>query len=162
MPMLLAIVGVDKVVVVDKDEDVVELAAKVATRAVWRCEAMVLNVGEEHDELKTIGNETWFIALNRAIRVGLDLIDPLAHDRNNRRVSDKIPSIVTLKSSNLLTHSKLPLRISNNITIGGKLKKRDCRAWRIIKQRDERWRRTCTMSIVIENERSWTWWWSRW
>jgi hypothetical protein len=77
---------------------------------------------------KTTGNKTSFIALNRAIRVGLDLKDPLARDWNGRRVRDKIPSAGTLKSSNLLEHSKLPLRISNNITIGGRLRKRDDRA----------------------------------
>jgi hypothetical protein len=40
--------------------------------------------------LKTMGNKTCFIALYRAIKAGLDLIDPLAHDQNNRRVRDKI------------------------------------------------------------------------
>jgi hypothetical protein len=78
--------------------------------------------------LKTTGNKTRFIALYRAIRAGLDLIDPLARDRNSRRVKDKIPSAGTLKSSNLLSHSKLPLRISNSIAICGRLRKRDGRA----------------------------------
>jgi hypothetical protein len=71
---------------------------------------------------------TRFIALGRAIRAGLDLIDPLAHDRNSRRARDKIPSVCTLKSNNLLNHSKLSLRISNNIVIGGRLGMRDYRA----------------------------------
>jgi hypothetical protein len=114
--------------VVDEDKDVVEQAAKVATRAIRRREATILDVGEELDWLKTIGNKTHFIALNRAIRAGLDLINPLARNRNSRRASDKIPSVGTLKSSNLLDHSKLPLRINNNIAIGGRLKKRDCRS----------------------------------
>jgi hypothetical protein len=41
---------------------------------------------------------------------------------------NKIPSVGMLKSSNLLNHSKLLLRISNNIIIGGKLKRRNDRA----------------------------------
>jgi hypothetical protein len=40
------------------------------------------------------------------------------------RARDKISSVGTLKSSNLLGHSKLPLRI-NNIAIGGRLRKGD-------------------------------------
>jgi hypothetical protein len=76
--------------------------------------------------LRTTSNKTCFIVLNRAIRVCLDFIDPLARDQNSRRrVRDKIPSVGTLKSNNLLYHSKLPLMIGNNITIGGRLKKRD-------------------------------------
>jgi hypothetical protein len=79
--------------------------------------------------LKTTGNKTRFIALYRAIRVGLDLMDPLARDQNSRRrVRDKISSAGTLKSSNLLGHSKLPLRISNSIAICYRLRKRDGRA----------------------------------
>jgi hypothetical protein len=61
------------------------------------------------------------ITLNRVIRVSLDLIDPLAHDQNSRRrVRDKVTSVGTLKSSNLLGHSKSSLKISN-IVIGGRL-----------------------------------------
>jgi hypothetical protein len=79
--------------------------------------------------LKTTGNKTRLIELNSAIRASLDLIDPLARDRKCRRVArDKIPSVGTLKCSNLLSHSKLPLRISNNIAIGDRLRKRDDRA----------------------------------
>jgi hypothetical protein len=74
--------------------------------------------------LNTTSNKMHFIALNRAIRAGLDLIDTLACDQNSRRVRDKIPSVGMLKSSNLPGHSKLPLRISNNITIGGRIRKR--------------------------------------
>jgi hypothetical protein len=59
--------------------------------------------------------------LNRVIRASLDLIDPLAHDRNSRRrARDKVTSVSTLKSSNLLGHSKLSLKISN-IAIDGRL-----------------------------------------
>jgi hypothetical protein len=71
--------------------------------------------------LKTMGTKMRFIPLKRAIRVSLDLIDPLARNQNSRRR-------VWDKSSNLLGHSKLPLRISNNIMIGGRLKKRNCEA----------------------------------
>jgi hypothetical protein len=77
--------------------------------------------------LKTMNNKMRFIALNRAIRAGFDLIDPLARDQNSRRARDKIPSAGMLKSNDLLSHSKLPLGMSNNITIGGRLRKRDCR-----------------------------------
>jgi hypothetical protein len=78
--------------------------------------------------LKTTSNKTRFIALNRVVIPGFDLIDPLARDRNSRRrVRDKIPSVGMLKSSDLLSHSKLPLGMSNNITIGGRLRKRDWR-----------------------------------
>jgi hypothetical protein len=73
--------------------------------------------------LKTTTNKTRFIALNRAIRVGFDLIDPLACDRNSRRVRDMIPSAGMLKNSDLLGHSKLPLGMSKSITIGGRLRK---------------------------------------
>jgi hypothetical protein len=41
-----------------------------------------------------------------------------------------------LKRNNLLSHSKLPLRMSN-ITIDGRLRKRDDRAWKLIRQRWE-------------------------
>jgi hypothetical protein len=79
--------------------------------------------------LKIMNNKTCFKALNRAIRVGLDLVDPLAHDQNNReRVRSKIPNVSTLKSSNLFSHGKLSLKISNNISICGRLRKRDCKA----------------------------------
>jgi hypothetical protein len=67
--------------------------------------------------------KTRFIALNRPIRAGLDLIDPLACDQN-RKARDKIPSVGTLRSSNHLRHSKLALRMGNNIMTGGRLRKR--------------------------------------
>jgi hypothetical protein len=79
--------------------------------------------------LKITGNKMCFKALNRAIRAGLDLVDPLAHDQNNReKVRNKIPNVSTLKSNNFLSHGKLPLKISDNISICGRLRKRDCRA----------------------------------
>jgi hypothetical protein len=56
--------------------------------------------------LKTTGNKTCIIVLNRAIRESLNLVDPLAHDRNSRRsMKNKIPSVGMLKSRNLLSHS---------------------------------------------------------
>jgi hypothetical protein len=58
--------------------------------------------------------------------VSLDLINPLAHHQNSRRrARDKVTSAVTLKSSNLLGHSKLSLKISNNIVTSGRLSKRE-------------------------------------
>jgi hypothetical protein len=105
--------------------------------------------------LKTTSNKTRFIALNRAVIPGFDLIDPLARDRNNRRrARDKIPSVGMLKSSDLLGHSKLPLGMSNNITIGGRLRKRDWRTWRLNRHRGRRcgrWWRTWATSIVVED-----------
>jgi hypothetical protein len=93
--------------------------------------------------------------LNRAIRESLNLVDPLAHDRNSRRrTRNKIPSVNTLKSSNLLSHSKLPLRMSNSISIDGRLIKGDSGAWRLIRHKGRRgrgWWRMRMMSIVIEN-----------
>jgi hypothetical protein len=44
--------------------------------------------------LKTMGNMTRIIALNRANRAGIELIDPLARNRNSRTsVRDKISSV---------------------------------------------------------------------
>jgi hypothetical protein len=92
--------------------------------------------------LKTMSNKTRFKALNRTIRVSLDLVNPLTRDWNNRRRSwNTIPSVGTLKSSNLLSHSKLSLRISNNISIDGRLRKTDNRAGRLISDRGRRSRR---------------------
>jgi hypothetical protein len=77
--------------------------------------------------LKTMSNKTRFIALNRAIKANLDLIDPLARDQiSKKRMRNKIPSVGTLKSNNL-NHSKLSLKMSN-ISIGGTLIKRLNRA----------------------------------
>jgi hypothetical protein len=44
------------------------------------------------------------------------------------RAGDKIPSVDTLKRRNILDHSKLSVRISNNIAISGRLRKGDNRA----------------------------------
>jgi hypothetical protein len=89
--------------------------------------------------LKTMSNKMHFKALNRTIRVSLDLVGPLARDWNNRRrAGNKIPSPGTFKSSNLLSHSKLPLRMSNNISIGGRLRRTSYRACRLIRHRGRR------------------------
>jgi hypothetical protein len=89
--------------------------------------------------LKITSNKMHFKALNRTIRVSLDLVDPLGRDWNNRRREwNNIPNASMLKSSNLLSYSKLPLRISNNISIGGRLRKIDCRACRLIRHRGRR------------------------
>jgi hypothetical protein len=74
---------------------------------------------------KTTSNMIRFKVLNRTIRASIDLVDPLARDWNNRRRAwNNIPSVGMLKSNNLLSHSKLPLMISN-ISIGGRLRKTD-------------------------------------
>jgi hypothetical protein len=89
--------------------------------------------------LKTISNKTQRIALNRAIRAGLDLVDPLAHDRNSRRrTMNKILSVGMCKRSNHLEHSKMLLRISNNISICGRLRKKGARTRRLIRHRGRR------------------------
>src|SRR6266540_6320693 len=78
--------------------------------------------------LKPTCNKTRFIALNGAIRACLDFVDPLARDSSSRRRKrNKIPSDSALKSSNLLSHSELPLRMGNRITIGGRLRERGSR-----------------------------------
>src|SRR6266508_3948382 len=75
--------------------------------------------------LKPSCNKTRFIALNGAIRAGLDFVDPLARDGSSRRRKrNKIPSASALKSGSLLSHSELPLRMGNRITIGGRLRER--------------------------------------
>jgi hypothetical protein len=103
--------------------------------------------------LKTTSNKTLFKAFNKTIRASLDLVDPFARDWNNREgAGNKIPSVGTLRSNNLLSHSKLPLRISNSISLGGRLRKTNGRACRLLShrgRRDERWRRTWMTSIVI-------------
>jgi hypothetical protein len=54
---------------------------------------------------KTTCNKSCFVALNGAIIAGLNIIDPLTRDRRSRgRKWDKIPSVGSLKSSNLLGH----------------------------------------------------------
>jgi hypothetical protein len=80
------------------------------------------------EDVRRMGNKTRFKALNRAIRADIDLVNQLEHDQNNRRARNKIPSAGTLQSSNLLGHRKPPIRIRNNTLIGGRLRKRDCRA----------------------------------
>jgi hypothetical protein len=89
--------------------------------------------------LKNMSNKTLFKALNRTIRASIDLVNPLTRDWNNRRRSwNKTPSVGMLKSSNLLSHSKLPFKISNNISIGGRLRKTDGRACRLISDKGRR------------------------
>jgi hypothetical protein len=89
--------------------------------------------------LKTMSDKTLFKALNRTIRVSIDLVTPLTRDWNNRRRSwNKTPSVGTLKRSNLLSHSKLLFKISNNISIGGRLRKTDNRACGLISDKGRR------------------------
>jgi hypothetical protein len=71
---------------------------------------------------KATSHKTCFIALKRSIRAGLNFIDPLTHDRTNTgRGRDKIPGASALKRSNLLSHSKLPFRMTLSIPIRSRL-----------------------------------------
>jgi hypothetical protein len=68
--------------------------------------------------LKATSHKTRFIALKRSIRMGLNLVDPLARDGTNTgRRRNKIPSASALKRSNLLGHGKLPFRMTLSIPI---------------------------------------------
>jgi hypothetical protein len=72
--------------------------------------------------LKAMSHKTRFITLKRSIRAGLNFIDPLTRDRTNTgRGRDKIPGASTLKRSNLLSHSKLPFRMTLSIPIRSRL-----------------------------------------
>ena len=69
--------------------------------------------------LKTTSHKTSFVTLKRTIGASLDLIDPLACDgANTGRRGNKIPRASALKGSNLLSHRKLPFRLSHVITVG--------------------------------------------
>jgi hypothetical protein len=69
--------------------------------------------------LETSCHKTSLIALKRAIRASLDLVDPLACDGSDmRRQRNKVPSTGTLYGSNLLSHGMLPLLMSDNLLIG--------------------------------------------
>jgi hypothetical protein len=68
--------------------------------------------------LKAMSHKTRFIALKRSIRAGLNFIDPLTRDRmNTGRRRNKIPGASALKRSNLLSHGKLPFRMTLSIPI---------------------------------------------
>jgi hypothetical protein len=72
--------------------------------------------------LKATSHKTRFIALKRSIRAGLNFIDPLARDGTNTgRGRDKIPGASALKRSNLLSHGKLPFRMTLSILIRSRL-----------------------------------------
>jgi hypothetical protein len=72
--------------------------------------------------LKATSHKTSFVTLKRTIGASLDLIDPLASDGTNTgRRGNKVPCASALKCSNLLSHRKLPLRLSHGIPIGGGL-----------------------------------------
>jgi hypothetical protein len=73
--------------------------------------------------LKATSHKTRFIALKRSIRASLNFIDPLTRDRTNTgRERDKIPGASALKRSNLLSHSKLPFRMTLSIPIRSRLR----------------------------------------
>ncbi|KAK1609953.1 hypothetical protein QYE76_033626 [Lolium multiflorum] len=72
--------------------------------------------------LKATSHKTRFIALKRSIRASLNFIDPLTRDRTNtRRGRNKIPSASALKRSDLLSHGKLPFRMTLGIPIRSRL-----------------------------------------
>jgi hypothetical protein len=72
--------------------------------------------------LKATSHKTRFIALERSIRAGLNFIDPLTRDRTNtRRGRNKIPGASALKRSDLLSHGKLPFRMTLGIPIRSRL-----------------------------------------
>jgi hypothetical protein len=72
--------------------------------------------------LKTTSHKTRFVALKRSIRAGINFINPLTRDRTNTgRGRDKIPGASALNRSNLLSHSKLPFRMTLSIPIRRRL-----------------------------------------
>jgi hypothetical protein len=72
--------------------------------------------------LKATSHKTHFIVLKRSIRAGLNFIDPLTRDRTNTgRGRNKIPGASALKHSNLLSHGKLPFRMTLSIPIRSRL-----------------------------------------
>jgi hypothetical protein len=72
--------------------------------------------------LKAMSHKTRFIALKRAIRAGLNFIEPLARDGTNiGRGRDKIPGASALKRSNLLSHGRLPFKMTLSIPIRSRL-----------------------------------------
>jgi hypothetical protein len=72
--------------------------------------------------LKAMSNKTRFVALKRSIRAGLNFIDPLTRDRTNTgRGRNKIPGASALKRSNLLSHGKVPFRMTLSIPIRSRL-----------------------------------------
>ncbi|RLN36400.1 hypothetical protein C2845_PM03G16960 [Panicum miliaceum] len=75
--------------------------------------------------LETTHHKTSLVALKRAIRSSLNLIDPLASNRSGMRwQGDKIPNTGALQGSNLLRHSVLPVRMDSSLTVSGRLNKR--------------------------------------
>jgi hypothetical protein len=69
--------------------------------------------------LKATSHKASLVALKRAIGASFDLVYPLASDRSDMKwFRNKIPSASALKSSNLLSHSVLPLRVSNSLPVG--------------------------------------------
>jgi hypothetical protein len=73
--------------------------------------------------LKTMSHKTRFIALKRSIRASLNFVYPLTRDgMNTGRGRDKIPGASALKHNNLLSHGKLPFRMTLSIPIRSRLK----------------------------------------
>ena len=72
----------------------------------------------------SLGNKTSLIPFNRAIRFGLDLVDPFAtNDRFTMRQINQVPSMTFLQNLKFLCHCLLPKRVSTGLTIGVRLMK---------------------------------------
>jgi hypothetical protein len=72
--------------------------------------------------LKTSSNESSFLLFKSTTRAGLNLIDLLTSDRTNTgRKRNELPRASALKRNNLLSHSELPFRMNNCLTISSRL-----------------------------------------
>jgi hypothetical protein len=70
--------------------------------------------------LKGMCDKTGLLALKRAIRSSLDLMDPFASNRGHQRQQrDKIPSTGVLQSRNLISHGVLSFRADSSLSVGG-------------------------------------------
>lgn len=73
-------------------------------------------------QVATLGNNTSFVALNRAIKMSLDFVDLfIANCSLARRKINNIPSMCFVQSLEFISHSLLPKRISTGLTIRGRL-----------------------------------------
>jgi hypothetical protein len=72
--------------------------------------------------LEATSHKTRFVVVNRSIGASLNLVYPLASDGTDTgRRRDKIPYASVLKCNNLLSHSKLPFRMTLSIPIRSRL-----------------------------------------
>jgi hypothetical protein len=72
----------------------------------------------------SFGNKTSLIPFNRAIKFGLDLVDPFAtNGRFTMRQINQVLSMSLLQSLKFLCHCLLPKRVGTGLTIGVRLMK---------------------------------------